>query len=84
MRKNNSICNSSKNINHLGIYLEGNMQDLHENTSKLLRAGKEFMSSEEKTQYRDSELCAEAALQDNTLCSKQSYSAFKILLPLVF
>lgn len=60
------------------------MQDLHENTSKLLRAWKEIMSSEGKTQHRDSELCAEAALQDKTLYSKQSYSAFKIFLPLVF
>jgi hypothetical protein len=44
--KNNSIYNSSKNINHLGINLVGNMQDPEENTSELLRAWKETMFSE--------------------------------------
>lgn len=36
------------------------------------------MFSEGKTQHRDSELNAEAALQDNTFYSKQSYTAFEI------
>lgn len=36
----NSTCNVNNNesISHLGIDLAGNMQDMHENTSELLRA----------------------------------------------